>query len=100
MDRCDCLLAIGCRFGEVTTGGYGIEPPDALIHVDIETDVLNRNFQASLAIAADARLFVEALSNLIDGHRPWASLAEKIADGHAAVVERWRRRGSDTRVNP
>ena len=100
MDRCDCLLAIGCRFGEVTTGGYGIEPPDALIHVDIETDVLNRNFQASLAIAADARLFVEALSRLIDGHRPWASLAEKIADGHAAVIERWRRRGSDNRVNP
>lgn len=100
MDRCDCLLAIGCRFGEVTTGGYGIEPPDALIHVDTETDVLNRNFQASLAIAADARLFVEALSDLIDGHRPWASLAEKIADGHAAVIERWRRRGSDTRVNP
>ena len=36
MDRCDCLLAIGCRFGELATGSYGIEPPERLIHVDID----------------------------------------------------------------
>ncbi len=26
MDRCDCLLAVGCRFGEVATGSYGDHP--------------------------------------------------------------------------
>ena len=100
MDRCDCLLAIGCRFGEVTTGGYGIEPPEALIHVDIEPEVFNRNFPAKLVVASDAREFVLALGRLIDGERPWAALADEIAHGHDEVAARWRRHASDTRVNP
>ena len=100
MDRCDCLLAIGCRFGEVTTGGYGFDPPEALIHVDIEPEVFNRNFPAALAIASDAREFVEALGSLIEGERPWASLGEKIAAGHAEVLRNWERQVSSTRVSP
>jgi acetolactate synthase-1/2/3 large subunit len=100
MDSCDCLLAIGCRFGEVTTGGFGFEPPEALIHVDIDPEVLNRNYPAALAVSGDARLFVEALGNLIDGNRPWASLAERIAEGHAEVIARWGNKSSDSRVTP
>ena len=100
MESCDCLLAIGCRFGEVTTGGFGFEPPEALIHVDIESEVLNRNFAAGLAVAGDARLFVEALAGLIEGRRPWEGLAGEIAKGHAEVVERWERRASRDRVSP
>jgi acetolactate synthase-1/2/3 large subunit len=100
MASCDCLLALGCRFGEVTTGGFGIEPPEALIHVDINDEVFNRNFPAKLAIRGDAREFVAALKNLIEGNRPWASLAEKIAEGHREVVRRWEKTASDSRVTP
>jgi acetolactate synthase-1/2/3 large subunit len=99
MARRDCLLAIGCRFGEVTTAGYGIEPP-ALIHVDIDAAVLNSNFPAALAVTADARLFVEALARLITRGRPWESLAVEIARGHTEVVARWRGQASDDRVSP
>lgn len=100
MAACDCLLAIGCRFGEVTTAGFGIEPPANLIHVDIDPEVFNRNFAARLAIASDALLFVEALAGLIDGRRPWASLAGEIAEGHAGVNGRWQRKASADRVSP
>jgi len=100
MDTCDCLLAIGCRFGEVTTGGYGFEPPEALIHVDIEPEVFNQNHPARLAVSGDARLFVEALGGLIEGRRPWERLAGEIAEGHSEVQARWRRRASDSRVTP
>jgi acetolactate synthase-1/2/3 large subunit len=100
MESCDCLLAIGCRFGEVTTGGFGFEPPEALIHVDIEPEVFNRNYPTKLAIQGDARLFVESFAELIEGQRPWASLAVKIAEGHADVVDRWERRASKDRVSP
>ena len=100
MDGCDCLLAIGCRFGEVTTAGFGIEPPENLIHVDIEPEVFNRNFAAKLAIRSDARLFVESIASLIQGQRPWESLAREIAGGHAGVVARWERQASTTRVSP
>jgi len=100
MDGCDCLLAIGCRFGEVTTAGFGIEPPADLIHVDIEPEVFNRNFAARLAISGDARLFVEALIALMDGRRPWESLAGEIAAGQDEVVDRWRRQASESGVTP
>jgi acetolactate synthase-1/2/3 large subunit len=100
MSKCDCLLAVGCRFGEVTTAGYGIDPPPNLIHVDIDPEVFNRNFAAKLAIPADARLFVQALGTLIEGSRPWSSLAHEIAEGHRAVEARWVRRASTDRVTP
>lgn len=100
MDRCDCLLAIGCRFGELATGSYGIEPPARLIHVDISAEVFNRNFQAALAIESDARVFVEALAGLIEGARPWSVLGDEILAGHRAVRERWQRQESTTGVTP
>jgi len=100
MDRCDCLLAIGCRFGEVTTAGFGIQPPEDLIHVDIEPEVFNRNFAAKLAIRSDARFFVESVASLIEGSRPVERLAGEIAEGHAKVEERWERQVSSNRVSP
>ncbi|PWB68245.1 MAG: acetolactate synthase large subunit [Holophagae bacterium] len=100
MARCDCLLAIGCRFGELATGSYGIAPPQRLIHVDIAPEVFNRNFQAALAIEADGRAFVVALANVIRGARPWRPLGEEIADGHRAVRDRWHRKASANRVTP
>ena len=43
---CDLTLAIGCRFSEVGTGSYGLQPPGKLIHVDIDPSVLGRNYSA------------------------------------------------------
>jgi acetolactate synthase-1/2/3 large subunit len=100
MERCDCMLAIGCRFGELATGSYGIEPPERLIHVDISPEVFNRNFQAALAVESDARAFVEALAGLIEGARPWKALGEEIVGGHSAVRDRWHRRASKDGVTP
>ncbi|MCG6950623.1 MAG: thiamine pyrophosphate-binding protein [Acidobacteria bacterium] len=100
MSKCDCLLAIGCRFGEVTTGGFGIEPPEVLIHVDIDPEVFNRNFRAKLTVRSDARLFTASLLDLIDGNRPWAGLAVQIAEGRADVDDRWERKAATDRVSP
>lgn len=57
----DCLLAIGCRFGEVATASYGFEPPERFIHVDIDPDVFHQNFRAKLTLQADSKDFVDAL---------------------------------------
>jgi acetolactate synthase-1/2/3 large subunit len=100
MDRCDCLLAIGCRFSEVATGSYGLVPPQRMIHVDVNPEVFNRNFAARVAIGADARDFVLAISGLIEGSRPRQELEQEIARGHERVRDRWRRHSSDTRITP
>lgn len=100
MDRCDCLLALGCRFAEVATGSYGFAPPGNLIHVDVDPRVLGRNYPAAVAVVSDAALFVEGLLALLPGRREWVELADTIRGGHEAVRERWARRPSDDRVSP
>jgi acetolactate synthase-1/2/3 large subunit len=101
MDRCDALLAIGARFGEVATASYGLETPDNLIHVDIEPSVLNRNYPAKVAVTADAGRFLAALLERLEtvGEKPGPR--DDIVAGHAALAEkRAAQRGADGRVGP
>ncbi len=100
MERSDCLLAVGCRFGEVATGSYGMETPDRLIHVDVDPRVLGRNVPTTLAIAADAGAFLGMLTRLIEGNRPFESLAREIAEGHEKVRRSWSASASKARVTP
>lgn len=68
----DVVLALGTRLGELTTLGYRVPSPDAtLIHVDVSPEGLGRTFPATLAIAADAAAFVDALlATSIDAPTP------------------------------
>ncbi len=101
--KCDAMLAVGTRFAEICTGSYGSVPPDRLVHIDINPDVLNANYPASVAIAADARDAVPALADAICAQgdaRDSATLARTIAaDKHAYRAE-WRDHDSGDRVNP
>lgn len=100
MDRCDCLLAIGCRFGEVATASYGIQPPENMIHVDINPEVLNANFQAKLPIVSDAGSFLRALSPHVERHDKNDLLISEIASGHRQLVKQWEKRSSKDGVSP
>ena len=100
MARCDCLLAIGCRFGEVATASYGLEPPENLIHVDIDADVFNRNYPAKLCIASDAGAFISGLIERLPSAREHGSLAAEIAEGHRGLRQTWSRQQSADRVSP
>jgi len=85
MERCDCLLAIGCRFGEVATASYGLEPPASLIHVDIDGAVLGRNYPAALAVESDAAPFLADLADRLPAREGGAELAATISRGHREV---------------
>jgi acetolactate synthase-1/2/3 large subunit len=100
--HCDRILAIGCRFSEVGTAGYGVTLPGPLLHVDINPEVLGRNFPAHLAIAADATAFVRGvLERLGTATTPLdPALTARIAEGHAAVRARWQADPSRDRVTP
>jgi acetolactate synthase-1/2/3 large subunit len=99
-DACDAMLAIGCRFSEVGTGSYGFAPPAALVHVDINREVFNRNFPARVAIEADAGVFVaDLLPRLTVRPRPEGLIA-RIAEGHRSVTDDWDERRSEDRVTP
>ncbi len=97
---CDAVLAIGCRFGEVGTGSYGLELPGPLIHVDIDPAVLGRNFPTEVAVHADAAAFVAALLPRLEPRPQDSALRRQIADGRKAVEEDWREHASASRVTP
>ncbi len=105
--RCTVTLALGCRFSEVGTGGYGLTPPGHLIHVDINPEALAKNFPADLAVVSDAGAFLQGLLDALGpaaavgaGHGADPERRERIRAGHAAVRRGWLERRSLERVTP
>ena len=62
----DCLLVIGARLGEMTTGGFSLidipNPTQRLIHVLPGAEELGHIYQPELAINASADRFIAALA--------------------------------------
>jgi acetolactate synthase-1/2/3 large subunit len=62
----DCLLVIGARLGEMTTGGFSLidipNPAQRLIHVHPGAEELGHIYQPELAINACADRFIAALA--------------------------------------
>jgi acetolactate synthase-1/2/3 large subunit len=101
---CDCLLAVGTRFGEIATGSYGYEPPANLIHVDINPAVFSANYPAKVALEGDS---VAVLTRLLAAlpEVPAASarreaVAARIATDKATYLGEWLAHDSKGRVNP
>ncbi len=85
-EECDATLAIGCRFGEVATGSYGLTPPAPLIHVDIDPRVIGRNFPADIAVNGDAGEFVRALLPMLTARAKRDELRTQIHSGRAEAA--------------
>ncbi len=97
---CDLTLAIGCRFSEVGTGSYGLEPPGPLVHVDVDPSVFGKNFPAEQGIAADAGAFVSALLSELPQKAASSELRREIRAGHADVWSDWAEHAESERVSP
>ncbi len=63
----DCLLVIGARLGELTTGGFKLvdipTPRQIMIHVHSGAEELGHIYHPDLAINASSTAFVASLSN-------------------------------------
>lgn len=97
---CDHTLAIGCRFSEVGTGSYGMQPPGKLIHVDIDPSVLGRNYAPDLAVVSDAASFVASLLPLLAHRSVDEGLRQDIRCGHEEVRKGWVAPGNSETLYP
>ncbi len=99
----DCLLAVGVRFAEVATGSYGMPIPDKLIHVDIDPEVFNKNYPATLSITSDADAFLKDLASALSKQNirhESGSLRKSIQREKTAYQKSWTDKPSQEKVSP
>jgi acetolactate synthase-1/2/3 large subunit len=75
LGKADGLLAIGCRFTQLTTGSWTLRPPP-LAQIDVDPAEIGRHYPVEAAVVADARLTVEALLGHLPetAREPWAAI--------------------------
>lgn len=98
--NCDCMLAVATRFSEIPTGSYGVEVPEALIHIDINPEVFSKNYPAKIAIEGDAKLVLKALLSASAPSEKNESLKKQIQADKKTYQEQWFSHDSKDRVNP
>jgi len=58
----DCLIAVGCKLGEIATKRYQLIPPATpLIHIELVPEEIGRTTPARIGLVGDARLALEDL---------------------------------------
>ncbi|MGC9517958.1 MAG: acetolactate synthase large subunit [Methanomicrobiales archaeon] len=66
VDECDCLIAIGCRFSDRTTGNVPEFAKNAkIIHIDIDPAEIGKNIEVDVPIVGDAKIVLQDLINFI-----------------------------------
>jgi acetolactate synthase-1/2/3 large subunit len=67
IEASDCLIAVGCKLGEVATRRFQLIPPATpLVHLDIEAEEIGRTTRPSVGLAGDARLGLEDLGQALE----------------------------------
>jgi acetolactate synthase-1/2/3 large subunit len=69
----DGLLAVGCRFSQVSTGSWALRPPASLAQIDIDAAEFGRHYPLTLGVEAGARAALQALLDVIpeSPRKPW-----------------------------
>lgn len=91
LHQADGMLAVGCRFTQLTTGSWSMPRPPALAQIDIDPEEIGRHYPVTVGIEADAGAALRALLEALPAgpRSPWALPAS------VAPKERWRLPGLD-----
>ncbi len=83
----DTLCAFGTGLGEFATMNYSaaLRPKGALIHVDLEPSVLNRDYPC-LGVCGDVRVVVEELLKALEPREALGNWLEELCRSHPRTV--------------
>jgi acetolactate synthase-1/2/3 large subunit len=90
--NCDLILAIGTKFSEMATGGWGLKFNN-MIHFDAAKDNLDKNYSSLFSVQADAKNALKELNKSLSGvKRPVNVKAieeiKKFKTGHTSTIEK------------
>ena len=87
LEEADCVVYIGCKTGQTTTLNWTLPYLDTpVVHIDVDPNEIDRNYHDTVAILADAKLGVAALTAGLRG-RTSASKWDKAKI--AAIRQAW-----------
>lgn len=67
VDECDCLIAVGCRFSDRTTGNVAEFAKNAkIIHIDIDPAEIGKNIDVDIPIVGDAKITLPSLIKAVN----------------------------------
>ena len=66
IDDCDCLISIGCRFSDRTTGSLTEFAKNAkIVHIDVDPAEIGKNVDVDVPIVGDAKIILNDLINVV-----------------------------------
>ncbi|MBI2911631.1 MAG: thiamine pyrophosphate-binding protein [Chloroflexi bacterium] len=88
--QADVVLAVGTRMAGPMMGPGGLRSPQRLIQVDVEQEVLGREYPAEIAVRGDARLAAEGLVARVAGLEPRPDRSSEVAAMRQQAQDRLR----------
>jgi acetolactate synthase-1/2/3 large subunit len=103
--NCDCLIAIGLRFSELSTGNFQMPVPENLIHIDIDPQVFHKNYYAKVAISGNCKdvlsmLIKEIVKKGFSKKNKLKELASSIQNDKQEYKKSWLSKSNEQLVSP
>ena len=97
----ELLIAIGTTFAEIPTGSFGMKVPQKLIHIDIDPNVFNKNYPATVTIEGDSKEVLKIINQKLKVKRELdITLHNKIKQKKDIYLKEWLEHDSKDKVNP
>lgn len=69
VNKCDLLIAIGCRFSDRTTGKLDeFIPNSKVIHIDIDPAEIGKNVEVDIPIVGDAKIILSSINEELNNN--------------------------------
>ena len=91
VDECDCLIVIGCRFSDRTTGDVDKFAEKAkIIHIDVDPAEIGKNIPVDVPIVGDAKIVISSIIK---------NISKQKKEEEKATSAKWSDYVSDFKVN-
>lgn len=88
--ECDAVLAIGTRLGGLATHKWSLPFEDkTLFHIDVNPEIIGRNYKTDISLVADAKLALAAALDIV-ADRSLARGKTKWAEHMGLKLKQWR----------
>ncbi|OPY29913.1 MAG: acetolactate synthase catalytic subunit [Methanobacterium sp. PtaU1.Bin242] len=92
VDECDCLIVIGCRFSDRTTGNVEKFAPNArIIQIDVDPAEIGKNVDVDVPIVGDAKITMSSLIKTINNLKNKTEMNDS--------TKKWTEYISDFKIN-